>query len=117
MNRVQYLGVAILLPAVLAHELTHAVFALPFGRVEKVTLVPPEATLIYPSGTSRFWIRLANLAPTLVGTVIGLPVGWWILTHLALNLAIIGYLVGSWMVYTLPVSERDRRPFKHAEPN
>lgn len=115
-GRLNRVALLVMLPAVVAHELTHAAFALPFGRVESITIVPPKATLYYPAGTPTPAIRLANLAPTLVGVLGGVPAMVWLITHMSPNIAVAGYLVGSWGVYTLPVSPEDRKPLEYAEP-
>lgn len=114
--RVQsFVGIVLMFPAVCLHELTHAVAALPWGEVESVTIVPPRATLLYPAGAPSWAIRLANLAPTIVGTVVGLPLLWLAITVWGLPVPWLAYLAGCWAVYTLPISDHDRNPFEHAD--
>lgn len=107
----------IMLPAVLAHELTHAAATLPIhgADVETISLYPPRATLTYPPGTSWWAIRAVNLAPTIVGTAVGLPILVWVVTSWSVAPPLLAYIAGSWAVYTAP-SEQDRRPRKFARP-
>lgn len=114
-RRLNEAALVLMLPAVLAHELTHATAALPFGRVNAVTIFPPRAILEYPPETSWLAIRFVNLAPTIVGSLVGLPALVMLTTAIGLPVPVVVYLIGSWAIYTLPVSDHDRNPRKHAE--
>lgn len=107
------IALVVMLPAVAAHELTHAVAGKAVGgTVREISLVPPRAVVEYPAGTNTWGIRFANLAPTVVGTV-ALPI---LLPGVLLwPFPVVAYVAGSWAVYTLPVSSQDRNPFAHAE--
>lgn len=112
-------GVALLLmfPAVAAHELTHAAAAYPVGRVVDVSIYPPRALIEYPGGTPWLAIRLVNLSPAILGTLVGLPVLVWLVTSFSLSPPVLAYLAGSWAIYTVPASDEDRNPRKYAEPS
>lgn len=102
------LALVVMLPAIAAHELTHAAIGSLWGDVVSVSVYPPQAVVEYPAGTSKLAIRIANLAPTIVGLLV-LPV---LAMHVDTLPVIIGlYLVASWGLFTLPVSKEDRHPF------
>lgn len=109
------LALVLMLPAVVAHELTHAIAAKPFGDVREISIYPPKAVLEYPAGTPWLAIRAVNLSPCILGTVVGLPALWWLLTTQSLSPPVLAYLVGSWAVYTVPASHEDRNPKDHAK--
>lgn len=108
----------LLTPARPLHEATHMVVARPFARVEydPETI---EAVLDWHPQTPVVWVRLAHLAPTLVG----LSVAWFVLTVLVLfrppipldftpetwTVLLVGTVV-NWGIYSWP-SYKDRHPF------
>jgi hypothetical protein len=109
-DRMNRLGTLFLLPAVVAHEYTHALFALVAGgSVDDVSLLPPRAQLRYRAGTPTLAIRLVNVAPTLVGLLLGLPLLLWAVSG-PTSLPVAAYLLGLWAAYTAPSGD-DLRPF------
>ena len=109
----------LLTPSVPLHELTHAAFALPWADV-KVALAGENARVEFDwSETTPTWaVRLAHLAPTLVGlglllvlvALFGIPTAST-LAHLAIHeLGLVVILALNWAVFTYP-SAADRQPF------
>lgn len=107
-------------PALVLHELTHAVAAAPFASTRiRLFSDTPHAELRWQEGTPRLAIRLAHLAPTIVGVLttaltvvtvapvlsMGLPSNPFHALALAL---LLGY---NWLLYCWP-SRQDRRPFE-----
>lgn len=106
-HKINVAAVMLFAPAVLMHELTHAILSKPFGDIHDVSYVPPKVTIEYPAGTNTWAVRAVNLSPTVVGVVAGFFVVPW---GFSLSLPIGAYLLGSWAVYTAP-SQDDIRPF------
>lgn len=94
----------VMVPAILAHELTHAIVAWrwlvdrrPSTLVDR--LLPPRLALTYGKGTPVLVVLLANLAPTIVGIAV-VPL---LLPHAyGLEFPLFAYGFGSWFLYTLP---------------
>ena len=110
----QFIGTALLYPAIIIHELTHAVFAYPWvDEYVDIQLYGPEAgvSVRWRAGTPRWVIGLAHIAPTLLGVVAapaillvaGMPsgVGDWVAA---------GILGANWMVYTRPSADDIQLP-------
>jgi len=122
----------LLLPAEPLHELTHALVASPYASVSfRMRGYAASARLAWPADTPRGWVRLAHLAPTLVGVMLGvcavpfLPVLDALLSTMGTEAAVLlgatearqemQVLVSlaalvNWMVFTWP-SHSDRHPF------
>ena len=108
--------------AVIVHEFTHAVASLPFvERVDvRVGSSSADATFEWRRDAPLLAVRVAHLAPTLVGlglalvlvALFGVPSPAWIAYAVARPLdALVALIVGlNWAVFTYP-SPEDRRPF------
>ena len=94
-----YLPALLLLPAILLHELTHAVVAWRWADVDIASYVPPVLELSYIEGTPMILVRIANVAPTIVGMLLSPLVILW---ALELTPVVATYVFGSWLVYTQP---------------
>jgi hypothetical protein len=95
-------GALVMLPAVLAHELTHAGVAAPWAEVRLDRLVPPRLELEYSAGTPVLVVVVANLAPTLIG-LLALPVALDLV--LGTSIPVLTYGLGVWALYTLPSAD------------
>jgi hypothetical protein len=61
-------GMVVMLPAIIAHELTHAVATyLAGGQIIDYSAYPPRIKSKYPPGTAKWKIRAANVSPTAIG--------------------------------------------------
>lgn len=103
-SRLDVLAALVMFPAVVGHELTHALVAWPWVSTEHPRdlvdrVVPPRLELRYPSGTPVAVVVTANLAPTIVGLALGPVVVPWALSF---SLPVAAYLVGAWALYTRP---------------
>ncbi|MBP1987248.1 hypothetical protein [Halolamina salifodinae] len=104
---VDLLGAVIMFPAVLAHELTHALVAwhwidasTPSDIVDR--FVPPRLELRYPAGTPVVVVVVANLAPTLVGAALAPFLLPWVFSF---EVPLLAYVFGSWALYTFPSAD------------
>ena len=106
-------------PAVPLHELTHAVVARRWGQVRNVSLLGDEAVDIeWGAGTPAWAVRVAHLAPTICGlllglvvlAVVGVPSASWYQGAALWQVGLLICVVLNWLVYTYP-SPADRRPF------
>ncbi|SFR34111.1 hypothetical protein [Halogeometricum limi] len=107
-------------PSVPLHELTHAAFALPWADVDiELAGADPRVKFDWSASTPTWAVRLAHLAPTLVGlgillvlvALFGIPTAST-LEQLAIHeLGLLVILAANWAVFTYP-SEADRRPFR-----
>lgn len=100
-TRIIYLyGVVLLAPADLAHEMTHVVAASSWAdRAEIVSWIPAYAEMDYPAGTPLYAIKVANVAPTLVGLFV-IP-----LIPIVAGVApkpVEIYIYALWVIYTMP---------------
>jgi hypothetical protein len=122
----------LLLPAEPLHELTHAAFAAPYADTSfRMRGYAASARLVWREGTPRAWVRVAHLAPTILGVLVGvcaipfLPVIDAALTTIGNETALllgasnlkpeVRVLVSvsammNWLVYLWP-SYSDRHPF------
>lgn len=106
-------------PALLAHELTHAVVAQPFAETSiRWRTTTPHVELDWQAGTPRLAVWCAHLAPTILGGLtaaltlfvvaevvsMGMPSNPF---HTAAVALLVGY---NWLLYAFP-SREDRRPF------
>lgn len=103
-NRLDLLAAIVMLPAVLGHELTHALVAWwwvdadrPAEIIDRV--VPPRLELTYPSGTPVVVVVAANLAPTIVGLALAPALVPW---AFGLPVPLLVYVLGAWALYTRP---------------
>lgn len=101
---VDLVAALVMLPAVLAHEATHAAVAWRWVSTEQPRelvdrLVPPRLELSYPAGTPVMVVVLANLAPTIVGIAVAPFLFRW---AVEIELVLSVYAIGSWYVYTVP---------------
>lgn len=101
-SRVEQAAVLLLLPAIAAHELTHALAAWPFASsIELASRVPPRLRISYPSGTPVRAIQAVNLAPTLVGVAL-LPAVVLFLMSTELPPPLLYYVIGSFGLFAWP---------------
>jgi len=122
----------LLLPAEPLHELTHAAVAAPYADTSiKMRGTAASARLAWREGTPRAWVRVAHLAPTILGVLLGvcavpfLPVIDTTLSTLGDQTALLFGAPGlkpefrvlvsvsalvNWMVFAWP-SHSDRHPF------
>lgn len=106
-------------PALVLHELTHAAAAAPFAEVSIDLLsTTPNVEMRWSDGAPRLAVRVAHLAPTLLGGVLTalttLTIGSLASAAVPSNpfhALALGMLVSyNWLLYVWP-SETDRRPF------
>ncbi|WP_226043552.1 hypothetical protein [Natrinema sp. DC36] len=72
MSRLAWLT-SLLVPADLLHEATHMVVAYPFANVGfERTRLGAVSRIEWREGTPILWVRIAHLAPTIAGTIMGL---------------------------------------------
>jgi hypothetical protein len=132
MKRVLGLLSWLLLPAEPLHELTHAAFAAPYADTSvRMRGSSASARLAWREGTPEAWVRVAHLAPTIIGVLLGvcaipfLPVIDVALTTIGNQTAIVLGLpslkpelrvlvsvsaMTNWLVFLWP-SYSDRHPF------
>ena len=125
--------VRLLTPAEPLHELTHMVFAYPFADVHYVRDdVGPRTQIDWQTGTPVLWVRLAHLAPTLLGmAILALTIIEWSrvaalvewlgrgaaiamgssTASVEMTMLVALVLVVNWILFTWP-SRGDRRPFE-----
>jgi hypothetical protein len=127
--------VYLLTPAEPLHELTHMVFAAPFARsvsYERDGMWGAYADIEWSASTPVVWVRVAHLAPTIVGTAVvvaclsSLPWVIWFVERLGFRLAtwvgipavadefsalIALFSLLNWVMYCWP-SSGDLRPFE-----
>ena len=108
--------------AVIVHEFAHAFAALPFVERVDVTVGTSSAaaSMKWRRDAPVLAVRVAHLAPTLVGlglalvlvALFGVPDAAWLAYAAARPLdALVALVVGlNWAVFTYP-SREDRRPF------
>ncbi len=106
-------------PAIVLHELTHAAAAAPFAetRIQWFGAVP-HAEHHWQTDTPRVAVRIAHLAPTIVGVIctlttaaVAVPVIYEGLPANPFHAAAIALLLAyNWILYCWP-SVTDRRPF------
>lgn len=106
-------------PALVAHELTHAAAAAPYADARiRLFTTHPHVELHWQRGTPRLAVRVAHLAPTIVGllctavlAVVAAPAFAVALPSNPFNAAALGLLLAyNWWLYCWP-SASDRRPF------
>lgn len=106
-------------PALVLHELTHAVAAAPFASTRvRLFTASPHAEMHWRPGTPRLAVRLAHLAPTIVGAlctvltaVVAAPVLSAGIPSNPFHALALGLLLAyNWLLYCWP-SETDRHPF------
>jgi len=106
-------------PAFAAHELTHAAVAYPQASVSVgLRSRRPYAEMDWTAGTPRPWIRLAHLAPTIVGCLVtaiviatSTPLLLGLLPSNPFLAAAVGLIaLNNWMAYCYP-GAGDRDPF------
>lgn len=137
MFRLFWVVATLLTPASALHELTHLLVAKPFAAETEYQRVglSERARLVWECGTPTAWVRLAHLAPTLLGVgmaLVMLPllpaledavvlVGTALAYQLGMPEAApeLSALVGmgvlvNWVVYAWP-SYGDRHPFHGGE--
>lgn len=103
------ISLVVMAPAVVSHELTHALAAKPWAKDVSVEIWPqPQALIQYPAGTPELAIRFVNSAPTLVGAILAIPFIAWYASDP--NVYLLAYIGANWIVYTVPASEEDRKP-------
>ncbi len=125
----------LVIPAEPLHELTHMLVALPVAREVGLDRAPDGtayARLEWPTDAPVAWVRLAHLAPTIVGVssavvvavafpsavdVVG-ETGRWVAVSLGVPSAAgkiqlaLGLVLGvNWVVFSIP-SQQDLRPFQ-----
>jgi len=127
--------VRLVTPAEPLHELTHMLVAAPFAREVSFERRPDGgayARLEWPGDAPVVWVRLAHLAPTIVGVTTGVVVGLafpqvvdvveWAGMELAMAVGVpsaagkvqlaLGLLVTvNWVIFSIP-SQQDLRPFQ-----
>lgn len=102
-THVQVVLLALFLPGVLLHELTHAVVASPFADVD-IVWGAVAVDMEWRPSTPRGAVAIAHLAPLLVGWLTGLVfvVGHVLYQPDLPGLAMI-FVVVQWLLYTVPV--------------
>jgi hypothetical protein len=122
-------------PAEPLHELTHALVAFPVAEDVGIERGPDGgafARLEWPSDAPVVWVRIAHLAPTIVGTssaivaAVAFPgvvdvvasTGAWVAVSLGVpsaagtvQLMLGAVIVVNWVVFSIP-SPEDLRPFE-----
>jgi hypothetical protein len=99
------------LPAVAAHEATHALLAAPVAelRLRRVGRWQPAVGAVYRRDTPGWWQAVAAVGPTLVGAVVGVLAVLWLavgdapaVAASARRLVLAGVCAVWWGVYTMP---------------
>ena len=103
-NLIETIGMLILLPAILAHEATHWIASRSISDELQFELNPSQpAVLVNWSEDVPIWrIRVAKVAPTIVGILVTPFVIVWLLRSYENGLASILLVVVLWAVYTMP---------------
>ncbi|ARS89914.1 hypothetical protein [Natrarchaeobaculum aegyptiacum] len=97
------LGTLLLVPAIVAHEATHYVFAKPVAEDVRLEVWPvPAVAVVWCADAPRWRCRLAKLAPTTVGVTMAPLVGSWLVLETSVHWTVAVLLVGYWTVYTIP---------------
>jgi len=98
-------GLLCFLPAVVAHELTHAAVATNYAHISVEQWVPPRLSLRYPEGTPNLVVIVANIAPTIVGTIVCLLSVDALLRLVDSNPVLGAYAVGLLAIYLSPSAD------------
>ena len=105
-----FVGVAMLWPAIVAHELTHYAYARMAGADARIVWRYPQpyTEAEWPGGMSALTIRSVKLAPTLIGLMFAIGVVIEMGVPTSIDPATI-LMAGWWVAYTYP-SKGDRSP-------
>lgn len=116
-RRLFWLWCLLVTPARPFHEATHMIVAYPFAEVAyDATAI--EAVLEWHPQTPVAWVRVAHLAPTIVGVAIfpvvvaGFAPLFVVLSGVSDGLAVLvlTFVATNWVIYSWP-SYKDRHPF------
>ena len=107
---VGYVGVAMLWPAIVAHEFTHYFYARVAGADARIVWRYPQpyTTAGWREGTGALTIRSVKLAPTLIGSMFAIGVLLEMGLPSSVDPATV-LVLGWWVAYTYP-SKGDRSP-------
>lgn len=104
-------GQLLLMPAVLLHDLTHYVAARPVSDeiAFYLDLWQPGVMVDWSRDVPEWRLRIAKVAPTLVGLTIGPALALWLLRGPTTNAYATILIVALWGIYTCP-SGNDLKP-------
>lgn len=100
---VDQLGILLIMPAIVTHELAHYLVARLFTDAIRFDLRPTSAAVLIDDwhDAPRWAVWLAHVAPTVLGVALAPAVAWWLLTGRA---GVAGAIVvaTNWAVLTKP---------------